>query len=130
MKTADSVKRILIVEDEPDIIKVLKLRLNIEKFDVISALDGAEGYAAFWQQKPDLLILDLNLPKINGHEVCRRIREDMKDKTPIIMLTAEDGELKKIIGRLEGADKYMTKPFDMDELIAEVKRLINRSETE
>ncbi len=126
MKTANVSKRILIVDDEPDIVKVLKARLMVEKYEVLTALDGAEGYATFWQQKPDLLILDINLPKLNGHEVCRRIREDMKDKTPIIMLTAEEGELKKIIGRLEGANKYITKPFNMDELLAEVKNLLNR----
>ena len=117
-------RKILIIEDELDIVELLKNRLELYNYQVITAFDGQDGFAKFLNEQPDLIILDLMLPKINGYEVCRKIRREKDDKTPILMLTAKDTDVDKIVGRVKGADQYMTKPFVAEELLDTVKLLL------
>jgi len=120
-------KRILIVDDEPSLIK--GLRFNLEQQDgyqVDEALDGEEALKKFEEGKYDLILLDLMLPKIDGMEVCQRIRS--VSNVPIIMLTAKDDDMDKIMGLEFGADDYMTKPFNMLELKARIKTIFRRME--
>ena len=120
-------KRILIVDDEPSLIK--GLRFNLEQQDgyqVDEALDGEEALKKFEEGKYDLILLDLMLPKIDGMEVCQRIRS--VSNVPIIMLTAKDDDMDKIMGLEFGADDYMTKPFNMLELKARIKTVFRRME--
>ncbi len=124
-----SLKKILIIEDDPDITELLRNRLKFHDYEVITATDGEDGFLKFLKEHPDLIILDLMLPKISGHEICRKIRREKEDKIPILMLTAKNEDADKIVGRVEGADKYMTKPFSADELLNEVKFLLTRGDT-
>lgn len=120
-------KRILIVDDEPSLIK--GLRFNLEQqdgFAVDEALDGEQALEKFAPDKYDLVLLDLMLPKIDGMEVCQRIRS--MSNVPIIMLTAKDDDMDKIMGLEFGADDYMTKPFNMLELKARIKTIFRRVE--
>jgi two-component system response regulator VicR len=120
-------KRILIVDDEPSLIK--GLRFNLEQQDgyqVDEALDGEQALNMFAAGKYDLILLDLMLPKIDGMEVCQRIRS--VSNVPIIMLTAKDDDMDKIMGLEFGADDYMTKPFNMLELKARIKTIFRRME--
>jgi len=120
-----SKKRILIVDDEPGIITTVKYVLEEKGFDVSTAYDGEEGLRKAKYDRPDLVILDLNLPKLIGEEVCREIRKDrLILDTPIIMLTAKKSEVDRIIGRVIGADYYMTKPFDFVELLGKIHDLL------
>lgn len=118
-------EKILIVEDDEKIAKLIEMELRFEGFEVEKALDGKEGLAKVMYNKFDLMILDLMLPKMNGIEVCKRIRQD--SDIPIIILTAKDEVTDKIIGFDYGADDYMTKPFSTEELIARIKALLRRS---
>ncbi len=120
------IKKILVVEDEKAIIKLLKYNLEKEKFLLTIAQDGEEGLACFKKTKPDLVILDLMLPKLDGIEVCKQIRRD--SRVPIIMLTAKKEETDRVLGLELGADDYMTKPFSVRELIARIKSLSRRME--
>jgi DNA-binding response OmpR family regulator len=120
-------KRILIVDDEPSLIK--GLRFNLEQqdgFAVDEALDGEQALEKFAPDKYDLVLLDLMLPKVDGMEVCQRIRSI--SNVPIIMLTAKDDDMDKIMGLEYGADDYMTKPFNMLELKARIKTIFRRVE--
>ena len=108
-------KLILVIEDEAAIVDILKFNLTKSGYRVITALDGEEGYNLAVTEKPDLILLDVMLPKMDGFEVCKKIRE--KQSTPIIMLTARDEEVDKIVGLELGADDYMTKPYSMRELL-------------
>jgi DNA-binding response OmpR family regulator len=120
-------KRILIVDDEPSLIK--GLRFNLEQQDgytVDEALDGEQALDKFAPDKYDLVLLDLMLPKVDGMEVCQRIRSI--SNVPIIMLTAKDDDMDKIMGLEYGADDYMTKPFNMLELKARIKTIFRRVE--
>ncbi len=120
-------KRILIVDDEPSLIK--GLRFNLEQQDgytVDEALDGEQALEMFQAGQYDLVLLDLMLPKIDGMEVCQRIRS--MSNVPIIMLTAKDDDMDKIMGLEFGADDYMTKPFNMLELKARIKTIFRRVE--
>ena len=120
-------KRILIVDDEPSLIK--GLRFNLEQQDgymVDEALDGEQALDMFAAGKYDLILLDLMLPKIDGMEVCQRIRS--VSNVPIVMLTAKDDDMDKIMGLEFGADDYMTKPFNMLELKARIKTIFRRME--
>ena len=120
-------KRILIVDDEPSLIK--GLRFNLEQQDgytVDEALDGEQALEKFAPDKYDLVLLDLMLPKVDGMEVCQRIRSI--SNVPIIMLTAKDDDMDKIMGLEFGADDYMTKPFNMLELKARIKTIFRRVE--
>ncbi|MCU0493569.1 MAG: response regulator transcription factor [Chloroflexaceae bacterium] len=119
-------ERILIVDDEPTIVEVVQLYLSREGFDVVTAADGQAALAAVAQRRPDLLILDLMLPHVDGLEVCRRVRAE--GALPIIMLTARDEEIDRILGLELGADDYITKPFSPRELVARVKAVLRRSQ--
>ena len=120
-------KKILLIEDDRGLVEVLRTQLERANYSVICAYDGEEGLRQYLQAYPHLIILDLNLPKLNGSEVCRRIRrEKSDDATPIIILTAQDGEVDRIVGRVLGAEKYMTKPFDMAQLLHEIADLLEK----
>lgn len=121
-------KVILVVDDEAPIVDILKFNLTKSGYKVIAAFDGEEGYRLAIEEKPDLILLDVMLPKMEGFEVCKKIRE--KQTTPIIMLTARDEELDKVLGLELGADDYITKPFSFRELLARVKANLRRNSTE
>lgn len=118
--------RILIIEDDPAIQKGLKDNLSYESYDVIVAADGMAGYELYRNNQPALIILDLMLPKLNGYELCRRIRRE-DSKTPILMLTARSEEIDRVQGLDLGADDYVTKPFSLPELLARVRALMRRT---
>lgn len=117
-------KTILVIEDEKAIVDILSFNLEREGYRVLAAFDGEEGVALAKSENPDLILLDLMLPKMDGFEVCKYIRRNMT--TPIIMLTAREEEVDKVLGLELGADDYMTKPFSMRELLARVKANIRR----
>jgi DNA-binding response OmpR family regulator len=117
---------ILLVDDEPNIIELSKLYLERDGFRTIAAGDGEEALESARKNSPALIVLDLMLPKLDGYEVCRRVRAN--SDVPIIMLTARDEDIDKIIGLELGADDYMTKPFNPRELLARVKAILRRSE--
>ena len=120
-------KRILIVEDEKNIVDILSFNLGREGYDTLEALDGKTGLQLALEQDPDLILLDLMLPEMNGFDVCRAVREQGRT-TPIIMLTAREEETDKVLGLEMGADDYITKPFSMRELLARVKANIRRGD--
>ena len=120
-------KKILVVEDERNIVDILTFTLAREGDGTLEALDGAEGLRLALAEDPDLILLDLMLPKMDGFEVCRRLREQGR-ATPIIMLTAREEETDKVLGLELGADDYITKPFSMRELLARVKSNIRRTD--
>ncbi len=119
-------KRILIIEDEPTLVATLRYNLERDGYQVTSASDGAEGVAAARAQRPDLVLLDLMLPTMDGFEVCRLLRR--QTSAPILMLTAKSDEVDKVVGLELGADDYVTKPFSMRELLARVRALLRRAE--
>ena len=119
-------KRILVVEDEKNIVDILVFNLRREGYDTLEAYDGVAGLQLALDQDPDLILLDLMLPKLDGFEVCRRLRQQGR-ATPVIMLTAREEETDKVLGLELGADDYITKPFSMRELLARVKANIRRS---
>ena len=119
-------KRILVVEDEKNIVDILVFNLVREGYDTLEAYDGETGLQLALEQDPDLILLDLMLPKLNGFDVCRSIREKGQT-TPILMLTAREEEADKVLGLELGADDYITKPFSMRELLARVKANIRRT---
>jgi DNA-binding response OmpR family regulator len=116
--------RVLVVEDEPALLDTLIYNLNRQGYQVESASDGEAGVQLARQSHPDLIVLDLMLPKLDGFEVCRIVRAEMS--VPIIMLTARDDEIDRVIGLEMGADDYMSKPFSMRELMARVKAQLRR----
>ena len=120
-------KKILVVEDEKNIVDILAFNLKREGYEVVAAMDGAAGLALALAEDPDLILLDLMLPKLDGFEVCRRLREQGRT-TPVIMLTAREEESDKVLGLELGADDYITKPFSMRELLARVKANIRRTD--
>ena len=122
-------KKILIIEDELDLIKGLKLNLSDEGFDVDWAVNGTEGLRKAIEATPDLIILDIMLPEMDGLEVCRKLRQKNID-IPIIMLTAKGEEIDKVVGLEIGADDYITKPFSIRELIARIKARLRHIEKE
>jgi DNA-binding response OmpR family regulator len=122
-------KKILIIEDEADLIKGLKLNLSDEGFDVDWAVNGVEGLRKALKETPDLIILDIMLPEMGGLEVCRELRQK-NIGIPIIMLTAKGEEIDKVVGLEIGADDYITKPFSIRELLARIKTQLRRSERE
>jgi two-component system alkaline phosphatase synthesis response regulator PhoP len=122
-------KKILIIEDEQDLIKGLKLNLSDEGFEVDWAVNGVEGLRKAIEEAPDLIILDLMLPEMDGLEVCRKLRQKSIN-IPLIMLTAKGGEIDKVVGLEIGADDYMTKPFSIRELLARIKARLRHSEKE
>ncbi|MFB2878123.1 response regulator [Floridanema aerugineum] len=119
---------ILIVEDEPEIAKLIQLTLENEGFSCHQSRDGLSALQTFQQQQPDLIILDLMLPGLDGLEVCARIRQKPGPKDPyILMLTAKGEEIDRVIGLSTGADDYLVKPFSPRELVARVRALLRRS---
>lgn len=117
-------QKVLIVEDEPTLLETLEYNLIRQGYDVHTAIDGVAALDAARQVRPDLIVLDIMLPRLDGLEVCRLLRQDMS--VPILMLTARDDEIDKVVGLEVGADDYMTKPFSMRELMARVKALLRR----
>ncbi len=118
-------KTVLIVEDEQNIVDILAFNLSRDGYDTMEAYDGVTGLQLAMEHNPDLILLDLMLPGLNGFEVCRKIRES-GSSTPILMLTAREEEADKVMGLELGADDYITKPFSMRELLARVKANIRR----
>ena len=118
-------KTILIVEDEQNIVDILSFNLSREGYDTLEAYDGRTGLQLALEQNPDLILLDLMLPEMNGFDVCRKLRE-AGSAVPILMLTAREEETDKVLGLELGADDYITKPFAMRELMARVKANIRR----
>ncbi|MGI6050552.1 MAG: response regulator transcription factor [Acetivibrionales bacterium] len=118
--------KILIIDDEKLLVKGLKKSLEQESFQVSTAYDGEEAWSVFESQSFDFIILDLMLPKIDGINLCGKIRQ--KSNVPIIMLTAKDSDIDKIVGLELGADDYMTKPFNTRELIARIRAITRRME--
>lgn len=120
-------KRILMVEDEEDLRKMVKFRLEAMDYDVLEAEDGQVGLDKARIDKPDLIILDLMLPRLDGFKVCRLLKFDEKHKhIPIIMFTARAQEKDELIGKEMGADAYITKPFEPDILMAKIKELLEK----
>ncbi len=116
--------RLLIVEDEPTLLETLKYNLERQGYDVVTASDGVQALSTAREEKPELVILDVMLPGLDGFEVCRILRQEMS--LPILMLTAKDEEVEKIVGLEVGADDYLTKPFSMRELLARVRAHLRR----
>lgn len=118
-------KCVLIVEDEQAIMDILKFNFTKEGYRVVEAMDGEAGLNLALSENPDLILLDVMLPKMDGFEVCKKVRE--KSSVPIIMLTAREEEVDKVLGLELGADDYMTKPFSIRELTARVKANLRRT---
>jgi len=122
-------EKILIIEDEEDLVKGLKLNLADEGYEVDWAADGVEGLRKALEERPHLIILDIMLPKMNGLDICRELRQ-RNISIPIIMLTAKGEEIDKVLGLEIGADDYMTKPFSIRELLARIKAHLRREKRE
>ena len=118
--------KILVVEDDQNLLDTLEYNLRNEQYEVVSAVNGEKAVELARKENPALIILDIMLPKLNGLEVCRILRNEMT--VPILMLTARNEEVDKIIGLEIGADDYMTKPFSMRELIARIRAMLRRAE--
>jgi DNA-binding response OmpR family regulator len=116
--------KVLVVEDEPALVETLEYSLRKQGYEVSIATDGMAALEIARREKPDLIILDVMLPRLDGYEVCRVLRQEMN--VPILMLTARTDEVDKVVGLEVGADDYMTKPFGMRELMARVKALLRR----
>ena len=120
--------KILIVEDEDSVLDPLELLLSKEGFSIETARNGRQGLDKFWKVSPDLVLLDIMLPEVSGTEVCRQIRA--KSNVPIIMLTAKDTEVDKVVGLELGADDYIVKPYSKAELVARIKAVLRRGLSE
>jgi len=122
-------KRILVIEDDKDIVELVKYNLEKDGFQVSATADGAGGLSQIRKAAPDLLILDLMLPKLSGLEICKEVRKDVAlNRLPILILTAKGEEADRVVGLELGADDYVTKPFSPRELAARVKALLRRAE--
>ena len=119
-------KTVLVVEDDSTLQSVLLYNLNKEGYRVEQALDGLDGLEKARSIKPDILVLDVMLPKMNGFEICRTLRQEMA--VPILILTAKDDEIDKVVGLDLGADDYLTKPFKIRELLARIRAILRRAE--
>lgn len=117
--------KILVIEDEKKLLKMIKDYLSQEMYEVVTAEDGCQGRELWFREDPDLILLDLRLPELNGLDLCREIRG--KSNVPIIMLTAKSQEADKIIGLELGADDYITKPFSLAELAARIRAILRRN---
>ena len=119
--------KVLVVDDESDLVEMVSLRLEANNYQVISAFDGQEGLDKARTEKPDLIILDLMLPKIEGYKVCRMLKFDERYKQiPVILFTARAQASDIKLGEDVGADAYLTKPFEPDILLAKVSELLNK----
>jgi len=120
-------KKIMIVDDEVDLVETVRFPLEMEGFNVLVSYNGEDALNQARKEEPDLIILDLMLPKLDGYKVCRLLKFDERYKhIPILMLTAKTQEKDKILGRETGADEYITKPFEMDDLMQKVKAYLNK----
>lgn len=119
-------EKILIIEDEPSILTLLSFNLEKSGYQVITAMDGKVGLEKAKKDQPDLIVLDLMLPGMDGIDICKSLRMD-KNNTPVLMLTAKDDVLDKILGLELGADDYMTKPFSPREVVARIKAILRRA---
>ncbi len=117
-------ERILVVDDEAILLETIAFQLERQGYEVVTSADGEDALNKAREHHPDLIILDIMLPKLDGFEVCRKLRQEMN--TPILMLTARDDEIDRVVGLEVGADDYLTKPFSMRELLARVKALLRR----
>jgi len=123
------VEKILVVDDEPDAVELVKFNLKGAGYEVITAADGEEALAKARMALPDVIVLDLMLPEVDGLEVCKILRRDPKTSgIPIIMLTAKAAEIDRVLGLELGADDYVTKPFSPRELVARIRAVLRRSE--
>lgn len=121
-------KRVLIIEDDRDIVELVRYNLEQEGFQVAAISDGSSGLAQIRRSPPDLLILDLMLPKLSGLEICKAVRREQSlNRLPILMLTARGDESDRVVGLELGADDYVTKPFSPRELVARIKALLRRT---
>ena len=126
---ANSGQKILVVEDEPDIAKLVSYNLTQERFKVVTAEDGEQALKTIQREKPNLVVLDLMLPGLSGIEVCKLLRErEETAKLPILMLTAKAGEADRVLGLELGADDYLSKPFSPRELVARVRAILRRTD--
>lgn len=124
-KTEKAGKKILLIEDEKDMVYAVTLQLESSGYKIITALDGQEGLKRARMEKPDLIILDLMLPKMDGYKVCGLLKADIRyNKIPIIMFTARAQESDKKMGEEAGADAYITKPFDPQALLTKIEELL------
>ena len=115
-------KKIFIVEDELDFLSTLRERLEFEGFVVITAVDGEEALKKIPEEKPDLILLDIMLPEMNGYQVCRELKSNPETKTiPVVVVTAKSQESDKFWAKETGADDYLTKPFEMEELLQKIQ---------
>jgi len=120
-------KRILIVDDEPDLVEFVKIRLEANNYETITAVDGEEAIAAVKKEKPDLIVLDILLPKMNGYEVCTRLKNDPECASiPVLMLTAKAQENDILLAKKSGADAYISKPFEASLLLFHIKELLEK----
>ena len=120
--------RVLLVDDEPSIVKMVGKRLEVEGFDVLVAMDGQEGLTKAQSEHPDLIILDLMLPKLNGYEVCTTLKRDISyRKIPIVLFTAKTQDKDEKLGMECGANAYVRKPFRAQELLEKIRTLLSSS---
>lgn len=120
-------QKVLVVDDEQSIVTLLQYNLQQSGFEVITAYDGEDGLNKIFTESPDIVVLDVMLPKMDGVEVCKAVRSE-KNQVPILMLTAKDDEFDKVLGLELGADDYMTKPFSPREVIARIKAILRRAQ--
>ncbi|MEO0529498.1 MAG: response regulator [Planctomycetota bacterium] len=125
MTTATNAKRVLLVDDDAEIIESLRLALEANGYEVLVARDGNQGLALTEREDPDLVILDMMMPKRSGFLVLERLRRTREDSPPVIMITANEGNRHKAYAEMLGVDDYLRKPFPMDKLIESVKRLLS-----
>jgi DNA-binding response OmpR family regulator len=120
-------KKILVVDDDVDLAKTIHFSLEVEGYTVLVSNDGEDALSQARKESPDLILLDIMLPKLDGYKVCRLLKFDERYKhIPILMMTAKTQEKDKILGMETGADEYITKPFDMDELMEKIKAYLNK----
>jgi two-component system alkaline phosphatase synthesis response regulator PhoP len=122
-------KRILVVDDEIYIVHILEFSLTMEGYNILTAFDGEEALRVIEQERPDLVVLDIMMPKLDGYEVCRRLRKDERFATlPVILLSAKGRSIDREVGLQAGADDYITKPFSPRKLIEKIRELLEREE--
>ena len=122
-----SQKKILVVDDEADLVETIRFPLEMEGFSVLVSYNGEDALNQARKEKPDLILLDLMLPKLDGYKVCRLLKFDERYKDiPILMLTAKTQEKDKLLGKETGANEYITKPFDIDDLMKRVKTYLQK----
>jgi two-component system alkaline phosphatase synthesis response regulator PhoP len=122
-----SKNKILVVDDEVDLVETLRFPLEMEGFNVLVSYNGEDALNKARKENPDLILLDLMLPKLDGYKVCRLLKFDERYKhIPILMLTAKTQQKDKLLGQETGADEYITKPFEIDELMKKIKAYLNK----